>query len=80
MHLYGALALTTSCYSILKIICMLRDGIDVRVRRAWIGKTFGLVSYDTHQHHFEKRAVFVGCGVRAVGTKELPVGSGGGEE
>ena len=25
---------------------------------------------DSHQHHFEKRAVFVGCGVRAVGTKE----------
>ena len=21
---------------------------------------------DTHQHHFEERAVFVGCGVRAV--------------
>lgn len=33
---------------------------------------------DSHQHHFEKRAVFAGCGVRAVGTKELPVG--GGEE
>ena len=37
-------------------------------------------SADTHQHHFEERAVFVGGGVRAVGTKELPVGSGGGEE
>lgn len=48
MHLYGALALTTSCSSILKIICMLRDGIDVRIRRAWIGKTFGLVSYNIH--------------------------------
>ena len=35
-----------------------------------MGRTFGLVSYDTHQHHFEKRAVFVGCGVRAVGTNE----------
>ena len=32
----------------------------------------------TTQHHLEERAVFVGCGVRAVGTKELPVG--GGEE
>ena len=27
---------------------------------------------DTHQHHFEERAVFAGGGVRAVGTKELP--------
>lgn len=35
---------------------------------------------DTHQHHFSETPVFVGCGVRAVGTKELPVGSGGGEE
>ena len=34
----------------------------------------------TTQHHFEERAEFAGCGVRAVGTKELPVGSGGGEE
>ena len=25
---------------------------------------------DSHLHHFEKRAVFVGCGVRAVGTNE----------
>ena len=25
---------------------------------------------DSHQHHFEKRAVFAGCGVRAVGTNE----------
>ena len=24
---------------------------------------------DTHQHHFEKRAVFAGRGVRAVGVK-----------
>ena len=39
------------------------------------------VTADTHQHHFEERAVFAGCGVRAVGTKELPVGVGGvGEE
>ena len=38
MPLYGALALTTSCSSILKIICMLRDGIDVRIRRAWNGE------------------------------------------
>ena len=36
-----------------------------------MGKTFGLVSYDTHQHHCEERAVFSGCGVRAVGTNEL---------
>ena len=36
--------------------------------------------WDTHQHHFEERAVFVGCGVMAMETKELPVGSGGGEE
>ena len=28
---------------------------------------------DTHQHHFEERAEFAGCGVRAVGTKELSV-------
>lgn len=32
---------------------------------------------DTYQHHFEDRAVFAGCGVRAVGTRELPVGAGG---
>ena len=25
---------------------------------------------DTHQHYFEKRAVFAGCGVRAVGANE----------
>ena len=25
---------------------------------------------DSHQHHFEERAVFVGCGVRAMGTNE----------
>ena len=25
---------------------------------------------DSHQHHFEERAVFVGRGVRAVGTNE----------
>ena len=36
---------------------------------------------DSHQRNFEERADFVGCGVRAVGTKELPVGGGGvGEE
>ena len=35
---------------------------------------------DTHQHHFSETPVFVGCGVRAVGMNELPVGSGGGEE
>lgn len=35
---------------------------------------------DTHQHHFEERAVFVGGGVMAVGTNELPVGFDGGEE
>ena len=35
---------------------------------------------DTHQRNFEERAVFVGCGVRAVGTNELPVGVGGREE
>ena len=33
---------------------------------------------DSHQHHFEERAVFAGGGVRAVGTKGLP--AGGGEE
>ena len=33
---------------------------------------------DTHQHNFEERAAFAGCGVRAVGVKELP--AGGGEE
>ena len=38
------------------------------------------VNADTHQHHFEERAVFAGCGVRVVGTKELLVGAGGGEE
>ncbi len=26
--------------------------------------------YDTHQHHFSETPVFVGCGVRAVGTNE----------
>ena len=25
---------------------------------------------DSHQHHFEKRAAFAGCGVMAVGTNE----------
>ena len=35
---------------------------------------------NAHQHHFEERAVFAGCGVRAPGTKELPVGVGGGGE
>ena len=35
---------------------------------------------DTHQHHFEERAVFAGGGVRAAGTQELPVDVGGGEE
>ena len=25
---------------------------------------------DTHQHHYEERAVFAGCGVRAVGANE----------
>ena len=35
---------------------------------------------DSHQHHFSETPVFAGCGVRAVGTKELPVVSGGGEE
>lgn len=27
-------------------------------------------SADTHQHHFSETPVFVGCGVRAVGTNE----------
>ena len=27
-------------------------------------------------YHFEERAVFVGCGVRAVGTKELAAAVG----
>ena len=36
-------------------------------------------SADTHQHHFEERAVFAGGGVMAVGTNELPA-VGGGEE
>ena len=31
---------------------------------------------DSHQHHFEKRAVFVGGGVRAVGTYELSAAAG----
>ena len=35
---------------------------------------------NAHQHYFDERAVFAGCGVRAVGTKELPVDVGGGEE
>lgn len=35
-----------------------------------MGKTFGLVSYDTHPYHCEERAEFAGCGVRAVGTNE----------
>ena len=32
----------------------------------------------TTQHHFSETPVFAGCGVRVVGTKELPIG--GGEE
>lgn len=35
---------------------------------------------DTHHHNFEERVVFAGCGVWVVGTKELPVDVGGGEE
>ena len=34
--------------------------------------------WDTRQRNIEQRAVFAGCGVRAVGRKELP--AGGGEE
>ena len=26
--------------------------------------------WDSHQHNFDERAVFVGCGVMAVGTNE----------
>ena len=33
-------------------------------------KIFDAILNDSHQHHFEKRAVFAGCGVRAVGTNE----------
>ena len=29
-----------------------------------------LMIAESHQHHFEERAVFAGCGVRAVGTNE----------
>lgn len=36
--------------------------------------------WDTRQRNIEQRAVFAGCGVWAVGTKELPVDVGGGEE
>lgn len=32
----------------------------------------GVSFWVSSQHHFEKRAVFVGRGVRAVGTNELP--------
>ena len=35
---------------------------------------------DINQHHFEERAVFAGGGVRAAGTKEVPVVAGGGEK
>ena len=34
------------------------------------GLVLQCVGHDTHQHHFEERAVFVGCGVRAVGANE----------
>ena len=30
----------------------------------------GECEQDTHQHHFEGRAGFVGCGVMAVGTNK----------
>lgn len=40
----------------------------------------GLLQLDSHQHHFEERAVFAGGGVMAMGTKELPEGVGGGWE
>ena len=33
-------------------------------------ESVGNSNWDTHQHHFEERALFVGCGVRAVGTNE----------
>ena len=39
-----------------------------------------MIMQDSHQHHFSETPVFPGCGVRAVGTKELPVVAGGGEE
>ena len=35
--------------------------------------------WDSHQHHFEKRAVFVGRGVRAVGTNECVSTNGAGK-
>ena len=35
---------------------------------------------DSYERNIEEWADFAGCGVRAVGTNELPVGSGGGEE
>lgn len=36
--------------------------------------------HGTHRHHFSETPVFAGGGVMAVGTKELPVVAGGGEE
>ena len=35
-----------------------------------------IYSQDSHQHNFSETPVFAGGGVRAVGTKELPVGVG----
>ena len=34
---------------------------------------------DSHQHHFEKRAVFAGGGVRAAGTNECVSTNGAGK-
>ena len=31
---------------------------------------------DSHQHHVFETLVFAGCGVRAVGTNELPAAAG----
>ena len=47
--------------------------------RVYLGLREMVFNKDSHERNFEERAVFAGCGVRAVGTKELPVGIGGGE-
>ena len=39
--------------------------------------SFDWIYTSTTQHHIEETPVFAGGGVRAAGTKELPVGFGG---
>ena len=56
----GEFIVTSSC-SLYVFVCLAMLAVGERI------------DIDSHQHHFEKRAVFAGCGVRAVGTNESNV-------